>query len=145
MEKITIRIPAEARETVLQTADLVRESPSFLNQLKRMIEEHQRPSIAIMLEQVLQRLDTFEKRLDGIDAELQESGGQEFSGPNPDWISGSGAGKKLTILGEEELIRLFERGLSDKQISRRIGINISSVSVRRKRYDLERSARSGQH
>jgi DNA-binding NarL/FixJ family response regulator len=142
-EKMTIKIPPEARDLVLEVAELLRDSPTFIDRLRNAIEEHQRPSIDAMLQQALERLGSLEQRLEAMDAELQESGGKEFVGPDPSWTTGSGAGKKLTASGEEELFRLFERGLTDKQISRRVGIAISSIAVRRKRYDLERSARSG--
>ncbi|WP_062224545.1 MULTISPECIES: helix-turn-helix domain-containing protein [unclassified Aureimonas] len=71
-----------------------------------------------------------------------QEGGREFAGPDPAWFKGAGYSKKLTPSGEEEMVRQFDRGLTDKQIARRFGLSLSAICLRRKRYDLEQAARS---
>lgn len=140
--KVYVTIPEAARDIVVETSAILREDPAFLGRLKRFVDDDQKPAVSKVLAEILARLGKLENQIEALDADLQEIGTAEFSGPDPSWTTGSGIGKKLTDTGRTEMIRLFERGLTDKQIAKRMGYAISSIAQKRKMYDLERAARS---
>ena len=129
--------------TLVEAATLLRATPDFLSRLRSLVEEHQKPSVARTLSAILSRLDQIENRIEALDEEFRENDRKEISGPDPSWSRGSGIGRKLTEAGAAEVVRLIERGYTDKQIAGRMACSISSIAARRKAYDLEMAARSG--
>lgn len=141
---MSIKVPLDVRDVMVEAAKLARDNPAFLQSLQELVDAHNRPAaIHALLTQMMQRLDAFERQLETLNEEMLEVSAGEFVGPDPDWFTGAGTGKRLTTAGEAEFRRLLDRGLSDKQIGKRMGMSHSTISQRRKQSDFEASMRSG--
>ncbi|HER8900591.1 TPA: hypothetical protein VMX41_001784 [Streptococcus pyogenes] len=140
--KVTITIPEECRDQLVAVGSLLRSDPGFRQTLGAFIEEAQRPTLTALLTGISQRLDRLEMRLDDMGADLQAVSEGEYIGPDPDWTTGQGAGKRLTPAGDAELVRLIDRGLSDADIGKRMELSALVIRRRRRRYEFERSAQS---
>lgn len=140
--KVTITIPAEHRDQLIEVGSLLRSDPAFPQRLKALVEEVQTPSLKALLAQIVERLDRFEMRLDDMGVDLQAVSEGEYIGPDPDWTTGQGAGKRLTPAGDAELVRLIDRGMSDVDIGKRMELSALVIRRRRRRYEFEKSAQS---
>ncbi|WP_156418128.1 hypothetical protein [Aureimonas sp. AU4] len=140
---MTLKVPLDVRDVMVEAAKLARENPAFLTHLKKVVDEYQRPTLSTALEQILKRLDDFEKRFELLEGDLQEISDGLDNGPKPEWVKGTGLGRRLTDAGVVEIYRLFEQGFTDKQIAKRFGISTTATGNQRRRYDFEMQARSG--
>lgn len=140
--KVTITIPEEHRDQLVAIGSLLRSAPGFAKQLGAFVEEAQRPTLMALMAQIAERLDRLEMRLDDMGSDLQAVSEGEYIGPDPDWTTGQGAGKRLTPAGDAELVRLIDRGMSDVDIGKRMELSALVIRRRRRRYEFEKSAQS---
>ncbi|WP_062224547.1 MULTISPECIES: hypothetical protein [unclassified Aureimonas] len=56
-ESVTVKVPGEARDVLLDVARVLREKPAFARRLAEVVEEFERPSLAAMLEEAPSRLE----------------------------------------------------------------------------------------
>ena len=140
--KVTLTIPEEHRDQLVEVGSLLRSLPGFTKHLQLLIDETQRPALTVLLSQISQRLDQLDMRLDDMSADLQAVSEGEYLGPDPDWTTGQGTGKRLTPAGDAELARLIDRGMSDADIGKRMELSAIVIRRRRRRYEFEKLAQS---
>jgi hypothetical protein len=141
--KVNLKVPEAARDLLVEIAARLREDSNFLGRLKGFYEEDSRESVVSLLKELNTRMSRFEARVDELSEDIHSVSDGQFIGPDPEWVTGEGTGKRLTKKGEVELQRLIDRGLTDKEIAIRLGIAIPSVARKRKALAFETLCRSG--
>lgn len=142
---MVLKVPEEVRDTMVAVAALLRSDAAFLPRLQLFVDEYQRPSLAAAFEKVLGRLESLETHVIGLSKDIRAVQTRVGNGDLPEWITGQGNRIRLTPRGEEEVDRLLQEGLSDTDISIRIGVSGFTVSKKRRQLDrklFENSLRS---
>lgn len=148
IEQTNVRVPTNAKASLVRIAKRLRDEPAFLHRLNRFLDEEVNPVTGAFLSDRIERLERQVSELVGVWDALRGAGATPAPLPpsakpnaktvndaneHSAWTIGEGRGRRLTIEGEAELLRLLDTGWTDAQIATHLGVKPFSVTAKRKR------------